>query len=64
MENAKVYIIIDNGEIQSIYSENAQLGVVVIDKAEAGSWCKELRDLVYNGSGELSEIEYLTDADF
>ena len=67
-DTAKVYIVLKNKTIESIYSEDGNLPVVVLDmdtlhnepgniRNEIEQWRNDLRKLAVNG-GKLSEIEY------
>ena len=67
-DTAKVYIVLKNKTIESIYSEDGNLPVVVLDmdtlhnepdniRNEIEQWRKDLRKLTIAG-GKLSEIEY------
>ena len=65
---AKVYIVVNKGTIESIYSEDGNLPVVVLNmdtlqnepdnvRKEIEEWRKNLRKLTFTG-GKLYEIEY------
>ena len=65
---AKVYIVLNKGTIETIYSEDASLPVVVLDmdtiqnepdniRKEIEKWRKDLKTNVLSG-GILNEIDY------
>lgn len=72
---AKVYIVVNKGMIENIFSEDGYMPVVVIDLDEAQReskerydeakvWYDNLRKLAMSGKEELFSIDYFSDADF